>query len=76
MNSKIGEKNDYNFSTALKAKQGNWSFAQLDEWLTKPSAYAPGTKMTFVGIANAKDRADVIDYLRTLAADPAPLPAK
>ena len=76
VNSKIGEKNEYNFSTALKAKQGNWSFDQLDEWLTKPSAYAPGTKMTFVGIANAKDRADVIDYLRTLAADPAPLPAK
>ena len=73
---KIGEKADYSFSTALKAKQGNWTFAQLDEWLTKPSAYAPGTKMTFVGVANAKDRADIIDYLRSLAANPEPLPAK
>lgn len=73
---KIGEKADYSFSTALKAKPGNWTFAQLDEWLTKPSAYAPGTKMTFVGVANAKDRADIIDYLRTLAANPVPVPAK
>ncbi len=76
VNSKIGEKDGYAFSAALKAKPGAWSFDQLDEWLTKPSAYAPGTKMSFVGIANPKDRADVIDYLRTLAADPAPIPGK
>ena len=77
VNRKIGDKADYTYSAAIKSKAGgDWNFAQLDEWLTKPSAYAPGTKMTFVGIANAKDRADVIDYLRTLAADPVPLPAK
>ena len=76
VNSKIGEKDGYAFSTALKAKTGNWTFAQLDEWLTKPAAYAPGTKMSFVGIANPKDRADVIDYLRTLAATPEAIPGK
>lgn len=76
VNSKIGEKDSYAFSAALKAKPGAWTFAQLDEWLTKPAAYAPGTKMSFVGIANPKDRADVIDYLRTLAATPEAVPGK
>ncbi len=64
----------YDYSNALKAKQGPWSFAELDAWLTKPAAYAPGTKMTFAGIPDAKQRADVILYLRSLSADPVPLP--
>ena len=63
------------YSAALKAKQGPWSFDELDLWLTKPAAYAPGTKMSFVGIPDPKTRADVIDYLRSLAANPEPLPA-
>jgi cytochrome c len=65
----------YSYSAALKAKTGPWTFAALNEWLTKPSAYAPGTKMTFAGIPDPKTRADVIDYLHTLAANPLPLPA-
>ena len=74
--SKIGDKNNYSFSAVLKAKPGQWTFAELDKWLTKPMAYAPGTKMTFVGVANPKERADIINYLRTLAANPEPIPAK
>jgi len=65
----------YSYSAALKAKEGPWTYAELDKWLLKPSAYAPGTKMSFAGIANPKVRADVISYLRSLSADPAPLPA-
>ncbi len=64
----------YEYSAALKAHAGPWTFAELDQWLTKPSAYAPGTKMSFAGISDPKVRADVIDYLRTNAADPEPLP--
>jgi cytochrome c len=67
---------DFDYSSALRAKKGPWTFAALDQWLTKPSAYAPGTKMTFAGIPNPKERADVIDYLRTLSKNPEPLPAK
>jgi cytochrome c len=63
------------YSNALKSHEGPWTFDELNKWLTKPAAYAPGTRMTFVGIKDAKDRADVIDYLRTLAASPEPLPA-
>ena len=65
----------YSYSAALKAKEGPWTYAELDKWLLKPSTYAPGTKMSFAGIADPKVRADVISYLRSLSADPAPLPA-
>jgi cytochrome c len=65
----------FDYSSAIKAKQGPWTYAELNAWLTKPSAYAPGTKMTFAGIPDPKQRADVIDYLRSLSHDPVPLPA-
>lgn len=72
----IGVKEGYTFSAALTAKgPAPWTFAELDKWLTKPAAYAPGTKMTFAGVPDPKTRADVIDYLRTLSANPEPLPA-
>ena len=64
----------YSYSAALKGKEGGWTYAELDKWLLKPSAYAPGTKMSFAGIADPKVRADVIAYLRSLAANPEPLP--
>ena len=51
------------FSDALKAKGGSWSFAALDSWLFGPARQAPGTKMTFAGISDPQDRADVIVYL-------------
>ena len=66
----------YNYSAALKAHQGPWTYDELNKWLTKPSAYAPGTKMTFAGLADPKARAEVIAYLRTLSATPEPLPGK
>ncbi len=55
----------YAFSDALKAKAGKWDDASLDAWLTSPKAYAPGTKMSFAGIADAQERANVIAYLKT-----------
>ncbi len=65
----------FDYSSALKDKKGPWTYDALNEWLTKPSAYAPGTKMTFAGISSAKDRANVIAYLRSLSKTPEPLPA-
>ena len=64
----------FNYSDAMKAKQGPWTYDELFAWLTKPDAYAPGTRMAFPGIKNEKLRLDVIAYLRTLSHDPAPLP--
>ena len=65
----------FNYTAGLKAKQGPWTFDELNEWLHKPSSYVQGTRMTFAGIANDKSRADVIAYLRGLSPNPVPLPA-
>lgn len=70
-----GHMQGFNYSTALKSKQGPWTYDELNEWLDKPSAYAPGTRMSFAGITNAQERANVIDWLRTLSAHPEPLPS-
>jgi cytochrome c len=64
----------FNYTAGMKAKQGPWTFAELNEWLYKPAAYVPGTRMIFPGIPNAQTRANVIDYLRTLSHNPLPLP--
>lgn len=64
----------FNYSAALKGMGGTWTFDALNTWLLKPSADAPGTAMTFAGISNEKQRADIIAYLDTLSPNPVPLP--
>jgi cytochrome c len=66
----------FSYSPAMEKFKGQpWSFDALNDWLYKPSAYVPGTRMSFAGITSDKQRADVIAYLRTLSDNPAPLPA-
>jgi cytochrome c len=61
---KAGEgRNDFKFSDALKAANITWTPDKLDAWITKPAALVPGTKMTFAGLNDPKDRTDVIAYL-------------
>lgn len=63
------------YSPALEKLKGSpWTYEALNEWLFNPSKVAPGTRMTFAGIPSAKDRANVIAYLRTLSPNPVPLP--
>jgi len=66
-------KGGFAFSDALKAKGGKWDFDSLNAWLTSPRKFAPGTKMTFAGLSNPKDRADVILYLNSQGSN-LPLP--
>lgn len=56
----------FQYSAAMKAKGGSWSYEELNEFLTKPSAYISGTKMTFAGLSKDKDRANVISYLEKM----------
>jgi cytochrome c len=62
------------YSDALKSVPGTWTFDALNAWLTSPRKYAPGTKMTFAGLAKAEDRANVIAYLNAQGSN-LPLPA-
>jgi cytochrome c len=64
----------YSYSAPMKTKTGTWTYDELNQWLKKPSAFAPGTKMTFAGINNDQQRADVIAWLHTLSSHPEPLP--
>ncbi|WOH51523.1 cytochrome c family protein [Bradyrhizobium sp. sBnM-33] len=64
----------FNFSAALKAKGGTWTYEDLDKFLANPKAFVPGTAMGFAGIPKDSERADVIAYLRSLSDSPAPLP--
>ena len=63
------------FSEALAGKGGNWDWNTLSTWLANPKKFAPGTKMTFAGLSNPQDRADVIAFLNAHSAAPQPLPA-
>lgn len=61
---KAGEgRADFKFSDALKASNITWTPDKLDPWIAKPVDLVPGTKMTFAGLNDAKDRADVIAWL-------------
>jgi cytochrome c len=71
---KIASVPGFNYSVALKAKNGTWTFDALNKWLTDPRNDVPGTAMTFAGLTNEKQRADVIAYLDTLSKNPVPLP--
>src|SRR5476651_2360506 len=67
-------KNGFNFSAAMKAKGGKWTYDDLNKFIANPKGFVPGTAMGFAGISKDSERADVIAYLRTLADNPPPLP--
>ena len=62
------------YSDALKSIPGNWDWESMDKWLANPKKYAPGTKMTFAGLGNPEERANVILYLNSQGSN-MPLPA-
>ena len=69
------DRNGFAFSEALteKGKGQTWTLANLNDWLYKPQSFARGTKMTFIGLPKAQDRANVVAYLNSLSDSPKPL---
>ncbi len=61
---KPGMAEGYKYSDVVKAATFTWDADHLDQWLTSPKTFMPGTKMTFVGVKDAKDRVDLIAYLK------------
>jgi cytochrome c len=62
------------FSDALKSHGGKWDWATMDQWLKNPKAFATGTKMSFAGIGDAAERANLLVYLNAQGSN-LPLPA-
>ncbi len=65
----------FGYSDALVSLGGQWDYASLDGFLKNPKKYASGTAMNYAGLSKETDRMNVIAYLRSLSASPAPLPA-
>jgi cytochrome c len=61
---KAGSKEGYAYSDAVKAAGFTWDAEHLDKWLSSPREFLPGTKMTFAGLHDPKDRIDLIAYLK------------
>jgi len=51
------------YSPAMKRSGIVWTARSLDRFLAAPMQAMPGTAMTYDGIADAKERADLIAYL-------------
>ena len=65
----------FNYSPAMRALHDKtWDYEALNAFLHKPGAAISGTRMAFAGISNDQQRANVIAFLRSLDANPKPLP--
>jgi cytochrome c len=62
----VASKAGFDYSPELKAVGGEWTTERLDQFLKDPAGFAPGTRMGFVGVADATERANLIAYLSTL----------
>ncbi|TFI58706.1 cytochrome c family protein [Sphingomonas parva] len=63
------------YSPALSGHGGAWSYQALDQFLAGPARAVPGTKMSFAGLRNPRDRANLLAYLATLGPSRLPFPA-
>lgn len=53
------------FSDALRNHGGTWDWDTMSQWLRSPRTFAPGTKMTFAGLSDPQDRANLLAYLNS-----------
>ncbi len=53
------------FSPDLAGHGGNWDWANMDAWLKSPKKFAAGTKMSFAGLSDAQERANLMVYLNS-----------
>ena len=58
------------YSVAMKNSHIVWNEKTLDRFLASPLKMVPGTAMTYDGVPDAKDRADLISYLKSVDQTP------
>jgi cytochrome c len=61
---RVGSVPGFDYSPAMKQSRMRWSDQPLDRFLTRPRAMFPGSSMTCDGVPDARDRADLIAYLK------------
>ena len=74
MGAKHGHTPGFAYSEAISSISGPWDWKGMDAWLANPRRYAPGTKMSFAGLSNPQDRANLIAWMNTKGSN-LPLPA-
>ncbi len=64
----------FNYSPAMRGMHDKpWTYEDLNAWIASPRTYAPGNRMSFGGLSNTQQRADVIAFLRSISPNaPAP----
>ena len=70
---KAGSVSGYKYSKAMASHGKNWSFEEMNGFLIKPKDWIKGTKMSFAGLKNAKERAAVILYMNENTNSPLPI---
>jgi len=70
---KSGSVSDYKYSKAILSHGKPWTFEEMNSFLIKPKDWIKGTKMSFAGIKDPKERAAVILYMNENTDKPLPL---
>lgn len=58
------------YTDGMKNSRLVWDEKTLDRFLAKPLSVVPGTSMTYDGVRETRDRADLIAYLRQAGSGP------
>lgn len=64
----------FSYSAALSKAGGRWTYEALDRFLTSPARAVAGTRMSFAGLRNPRDRAHVIAFLARISPGAPPFP--
>lgn len=59
----VGTVEGFGYSKAIESADFVWTPRVLDAWLVQPGRFLPGNRMSFAGVGNADDRADLIAFL-------------
>lgn len=68
---KAGSVPGFNYSKAMQQSGIVWDETTLDRFLENPRTTVPGTRMTYAGVKDPQERADLIAYLKQATAQPA-----
>ena len=68
-----GHLDGFNYSAAMKGKHGEaWDYEKINTFIAGPAKAIPGTRMTFAGLRQAGQRADVIAFLKSISPNAPP----